>query len=190
MSNILENFYGVLFTPEKTFSEIKENPPLLHGFIIVILVSIISPLVNFEISNIVISFLGLIFSMIGAAFWGTVSWLFWGSFIEIIASVFKQSGKLKEFLTLSAFALIPWFFAAPLSMLKIGGIIGAFIGVTLSLVVWLWVTILSILAIMKAYNLSLGKVITLLIVPFFGGFIAFSWFIGFWSTLFDILHTT
>jgi hypothetical protein len=64
---------------------------------------------------------------------------------------------------------------------------GSILGIFLGLFVWLWVIVLTIKAIIKTYQLSFGRTLIFVIIPFIGGFLAFSWTIGFFSTLFQIL---
>jgi hypothetical protein len=188
MNDFLNNIYGILFSPKETFDKLIQNPPLFQGFILVLAVSIINPLMHIEIckSPECIFLVGLrIFS---SAFAGIVSWLFFASFIEIVASIFKQAGRIKEFLTSSAFALVPWIFIAPAELFKSAGILGDILGILLGLGIWLWVTVLVFMAVMKTYNLSFGRTIVLLTIPFFAGFLAFNWIVGFFVTLFNILQ--
>jgi len=188
MNNFLDNVYGVLFSPKESFDRLIINPSVFQGFIIVLIISIINPLINFDFCGSSKCLFLLGFQIFSAAFAGVVSWLFFASFIEIIASVFKQAGRIKEFLTLSAFALIPWIFIAPAELLKSAGILGNIFGILFGLGIWLWVTILTFIALIKTYNLSLGRTIVLLTIPFFAGFLAFNWIIGFFVTLFGILQ--
>ncbi|MDD3013340.1 MAG: YIP1 family protein [Candidatus Gastranaerophilales bacterium] len=188
MNDFLDNIYGVLFSPKETFDKLILNSPVLQGFIIVIFISIIGPLTNFEFCGSLKCLFLLGFKIFSSAFAGVISWFFFASFLEILASVFKQAGKIKEFLTLSAFALIPWIFIAPVGLFKSAGILGIIFGILLGLGIWLWVTALVILAVIKTYNLSIGRTVVLLTLPFFAGFLAFNWIIGFFVTLFNILR--
>jgi len=188
MNDFLDNIYGILFSPKETFDKLIQNPPIFQGFIIVLLVSIISPLVNFEFCESIKCIFLLGFKIFSSAFIGVVSWLFFASFIEIVASVFKQPGRIKEFLTLSAFALFPWVFIAPVELVKSAGILGNVFGILFGFVIWLWVTVLTFIAVMKTYSLSFGRTVILLTLPFFAGFLAFNWIVGFFVTLFNILR--
>lgn len=188
MNNFLDNVYGAIFSPKETFDKLIQNPQVFQGFIIVLVISIIGPLTGFKTCSGLKCLFLLGFQVFGAAFTGVVSWLFFASFLEIIASVFKHSGKIKEFLTVSAFALIPWLFIAPANLFKTAGILGGILGILLGLGVWLWVTVLVFLAVMKTYNLSFSRAVILLVIPFFAGFLASNWTIGFFVTLFHILQ--
>ncbi len=186
-TDFLDNFYGTLFSPGETFEKLKNEPSLIQGLLIIIFVSALGAIIKFELFDGAGNLLILAFSIFAAVVGGIISWLFFALFMEILANIFKQPGRIKSFLTLSAFALSPWVFLAPLTLLKSGGIFGAIFGVILGLLVWLWVVILIFTVIAKTYEFSFGRVLSILIIPFFGGIIAFHWFIGFFSTLIQIL---
>jgi len=187
MKNFFDNFYGILFNPSETFDRLKENPSLIQGFVIVAFISILSTLLQFSLNseqnNV---FFG--FNLFSASFLGLLSWLFFASFLEIIAGMFKKGGKTKIFLCLSAFALLPWIFLAPASLLKTGGILFQTLGILIGLASWLWSTLLTAYAIMKTYEISSQRVITFILIPFLGGFLSFYWFVGFFTTLFQIIQ--
>jgi len=186
MNKFFDNFYGVLFNPSETFDKLKENPNLIQGFIIVVFISILSPVLNFSVNSEQNS-LTQGFELINASFWGLLSWLFFASFLEVIAGMFKKGGKTKIFLCLSAFALLPWVFLAPASLFKTGGLLFKFLGIIAGLVCWLWSTILTAFAIMKTYDISPQRVITFMLIPFLGGILSFYWFFGFFMTLIQII---
>lgn len=187
MKDFLEKFYGVLISPDETFDLLKKNPSILQGFFIVLAISVTSPVTAFNQFDGARSIVWFALNIITAAFTGILSWMFFASFLDILASIFKQSGRIKEFLTLSAFALIPWLFIAPAELFKTAGIIGGIFGVLLELLIWLWATILIVLAISKTYEISFSRVIVLVVTTFLGGFLAFNWIAGFFSTLIQIL---
>ena len=187
MKNFFDNFYGVLFKPSETFDKLKENPQLIQGFIIVVFISILSPVLKFSINSEQNPFFQG-FELINASFWGLLSWLFFASFLEIIASIFKKGGKTKIFLCLSAFALLPWIFLAPASLFKTGGLLFKALGILIGLASWLWSTLLTAFAVMKTYDISAPRVITFILIPFFGGILGFYWFFGFFITLIQIIQ--
>lgn len=186
MNDFLDNFYGILFSPVITFDKLKENQPLFQSFLIILFVSILGSVLNFKPTTEGIIWLGL--GIIIKAFIGIISWLFLAFFLDIIASVFKNSGKIKAFLTLSAFALIPWMFLGPVELFKTGGILGHFLSILLGLAIWLWVIVLTVIAINKAYDLSFGRTLVLLLIPFLGGCLALYWTLGFFTTLSQLLN--
>jgi len=187
MSNFLDNVYGTLFCPDETFEKMRENPPIFQGFLIVILISILKPLLDLDLGDEKLGLLWFGVNMFNSIFFGVSSWLSFAFFLELVASIFGQAGKIKTFLTLFAFALMPWIFAAPIELFKIDGAFTKIIAMFLGLFIWLWVIVLVIVAIIKSYQLSFGRTLALIIVPFLGSFLVLYWFIGFFSTLFQIL---
>lgn len=187
MDKFFNNFYGVLFKPSETFDELKENPSLVQGAIIVVFVSILTPLLSFSFaSGEKAVFDGL--NLLNSAFGGVVSWLFFASFLEILAGIFKKGGKIKVFLCLSAFALTPWIFIAPATLFKTGGFLFKTVGILLGLASWLWSTLLTVLSVMKAYEISPARVITFILIPSLGGILSLYWFFGFFTTLIQIVQ--
>lgn len=189
MEKFLDNFYGVLFSPDKTFEKLRENPPLFQGFLIVLFISALAPILDFKGVYGPFELAWFVLSIFGAIFFGVSSWLSFGFFLELLASIFKQSGKIKEFLTLFAFALIPWIFLAPVELFKTDGVVGKLLGMFLGIFIWLWVIVLIIRAMMKAYNLSFGRVLMVIIVPIIGGFLTIYWLIVLFTTLIQLLKT-
>lgn len=187
MNNFLDNIYGVLFYPDETFDRLKENPPVSQGFFIVVIISAIGAFLNFSFLDESRSFIFLGLDIFGSIFSGILSWLFPAFFLEIVSSIFKQSGKLKTFLTLFGFSLVPWIFAGPAELLKTAGPAGKLIGVFLGLFIWLWVAVLVFKAIIKSYELSPGRGLILISIPFLGGFLALYLIVNFFSTLIQIL---
>ncbi len=186
--DFFENIYGTLFYPTKTFEELKQSPPILQALGIVIAISILKPLINSSFPD--NSNLGwFIYGLFSAGISGIIKWVFFAAFVEALASIFKKGGNFKKFLTLSAFALIPWIFIGPVALLKTGGIFASLIGILFGLTIWIWATVLTVFAAMKAYEISSGRVLILIAVPFIGVIIFLSWVAGFFSTLFQILTT-
>lgn len=186
MSRFLDNFYGVLFNPRETFDNLKENPSLVQSFMIVFFISMLNSVLKFSFDSgyNLFSFLSQI---MGSSFWGLLSWLFFAAFFELLAGIFKKGEKMKIFLCLSAFALLPWIFIAPASLFKTGEVLSKAIGILMGLCVWLWSTVLMALAIMKTYEISPARLITFILIPSFGGILSACWFVGFFTTLFNIV---
>ena len=187
-NDLLEDIYGALFSPRETFEKLRENPPMLEALGIVIAVSVLNPLISSTLAG-GQSLNWLVFNLFNAAFAGVIKWVFFAAFVEGLAAIFKKGGKerFKAFLALSGFALLPWIFLGPITLLKTGGIFFTLIGVLAGIAVWVWTTILTIFAAMKAYNISSGRILLLLAVPFIGGIIFFNWIVGFFSTLTRLL---
>jgi len=183
----LDNFYDVLFVPEHAFDDLNNNPNVKQGLRIVVFISILSYLLHMKFPSDIGAIALTTFRILALSFSGIISWIIFAAFLEMVAAIFKKNGKLKELLTLTAFALAPWIFLAPIELFRTTNFISNFVGILLSLIVWLWTTVLIVVSVMKAYNLSLGRTLVLLVLPFAGGIIAFNWIVGFFATLGGIL---
>jgi len=185
-NNFLEDVYGVLFAPKEAYERLLQNLPILEALGIVVFVSLLKPLTNVSFVGQHIT-AGFIFSLFGAAISGIIKWVFFATFIEFVASVFRKGGRLKAFLTLTGFALLPWVFIGPVELLKSGGMLFSLIGVLFGIVIWAWTTVLTVFAAMKAYDITSGRILVLFSLPFLGGIIFINWIIGFFTTLAGIL---
>jgi len=187
-NDFFEDVYGVLFCPKETFGRLRQNPPIIEALAIVVAVSVLSPLINASFTD-VQSLNWFVFSLFSVSFTGIIKWVFFAAFVEGLASIFKKGGKdkFKALLALSGFALLPWLFIAPVTLLKTGGILFSLLGVLAGIAIWIWTTILTIFAAMKVYDISSGRILLLLAVPFIGGIVFFNWIIGFFTTLTKLL---
>ena len=111
------------------------------------------------------------------------AWLLAAMFFEFLAKPFDKSGNLKTFLKLSAYALVPAIFAAPVSLLKGLGYVGHFFGVVGELMVYLWVVYLTLKALQISYNLKFSRVLFLISVPLISWIMLFFWLIGFFADM-------
>ena len=181
-NNFLNNFYGTLFTPEKTFEEIKQTKPMVTAIIIVILISVLKVFLYSEPMTSANSFLygsNLVF----ASFSGIVSWLFFAGFFELIAKIFNRGSRYKTLLVLSAFAMLPWIFLGPVEIYKMIDTSGAAGGMFLGLLVFIWVISLQIYAILKTYELNIGKTVLFILIPFLGWLVFLNLIINFFNTI-------
>ncbi|MFA6989132.1 MAG: hypothetical protein WC197_03585, partial [Candidatus Gastranaerophilaceae bacterium] len=96
---------------------------------------------------------------------------------------FDRGGRYKTFLILSSYALLPWIFLGPVEMYKMIDPSGTAGGMFLGLLVWIWVLSLQIYALLKTYELSIGKTILLILIPFLGWFVFLNWLVIFLATL-------
>lgn len=187
--NYLDNFYGVLFSPKKTFDELKANKTVVQALINVILISLLFNLLDVGSSLTDIkSIVFFSFKLIGSAIGALISWLIFGVFFESIAYIFSQSGKLKEILTLTGFSITPWFLIGPFKLLHSAGIFLGVMSVYFQFALWIWVSILLFISVMKVYELTFSRTVLIFLVPLIG-FIMFSnWFVYFFSTMSKILN--
>lgn len=185
-NSLLENAYGSIFHPTSTFEKMSEieKPPVLQAFIILVLISIIEAITSFSGTNI-IAFGLITFAYI---FIAVISWFFVGAILDFFYSTFSRSHRLDHILTVTAFSLLPWLLIAPIDLYKHAGIMGIAVAIVLSLLVWVWTVVLFVLALTKVLQISIGRTILLLLMPFLGTIIALSWLSGFISNLMSITN--
>lgn len=184
-TSFLENFYGTVFEPKVTFDRLKENQPIGQSLSIVLLIGCIKPLVDFWTNaNIPMLGVSLFFSAVGSV----ISWLVLAFFFNLLSSAFTGKTLFREFLSLSAFALLPWIFIGPVELLKTAGDAGHLFGSLLGMAVWVWTLSLLVLAVMKTYSMSVSRAIMIFMIPIIAEIVAFGWIVSFVSTLAGIFN--
>lgn len=183
--NFLSNIYGTLFNPVNTFEKLKnvEHPPVFEAFWVLVIVSVLGCLNSYTYNN--VFFLGL--SVVTYTLFALVSWVLFASILDTLFSISSKISKFDILLTLTGFSLLPWLLMGPIGLFKTVGIVGILISITISVIIWIWATILFIFAVSITYELSIGKVLLLIIMPFLGFLITLSWFAGFISNIVSIL---
>lgn len=184
--DIFENIYGTLFDTDKTFSRLSEAPNIKQSALIIVCISTLTVLTQFNYSSNILNLFWLLSSLLGSIVGGIVSWIVLAGFFEFITGIFDRNGKFQQFLTLSAFSFLPWIFILPFELLKEQSYLGAFFGIIFEICIWIWCFKLLIYAVAKSYELTLTKAVCLLIIPFFAIIIAFSGISNFFGTLFNI----
>jgi len=175
-TTFLSKIYGMFVSPFATLKELKdfEEPPVFEAFSIVVIVSIIGCLNQYEGTSLILLPLSLITYVIVAL----VSWVFVSAIIDALAAVFAKKQNFDTLMVLTAFSLVPWMLMGPIEMFKTSGaegfgIIGCLIAIVLFVLLWFWTTILFLSAVSKAYDFSGGKTLLLSIMPFLGSIISF-----------------
>lgn len=191
-STFLSKIYGMFVNPFETMDNLKklEEPPVFEAFSVVVAISIIGGLNQYEGNSLVL----LPFSLITYVIFSLVSWVFVAAIIDGLATVFAKKQNFDVLMVLTAFSLVPWIFMGPIEMFKSAGfegigIIGYLLGIILAVFLWFWTTVLFLSAVSKAYDFSGGKALLLTIMPFLGSIIAFFWFVGFITNFINILQT-
>jgi hypothetical protein len=194
-NHFLQVFYGILFHPVQEFERIRDeaagekNLLLLYGILFVLVMSGLSPLLRYMGgSSSAGDLLGLMFQVPLQAVAGLVMWGVMGSVISLLAYAFSGNSRFQNFLILSAFATVPWLLMVPLALIKQSlGLPGVFLGTTAGMVVWLWTVLLFALAVGVTYQLSLERVLIVLVMPFLMVGLSFLWLLGFFLNLFRLV---
>lgn len=99
LGSFLDRLYGTLFIPKATFEQLKANPSLVQGVVVIALVNMLETLRLDQFS---------IFRIIWSVISGIIGWLFFTFLLKQLAGVFqKHHIKLVELLTLTGFASLP-----------------------------------------------------------------------------------
>jgi hypothetical protein len=177
----LDIIYNVLVSPSQEFRVISKGPVpkdtlFAYATLIVFLVSgvgaLYSPFVN--------STDGLVLRVMFSCISGLIFWIFTGSVFSMAAYVFGERGRPQTILILTAYATLPWIFL-PIIMLFKGflGAIGHSIAIFALLGLWLWSSVLFLIALKATYNLSLERIILVACLPILMTFLGLAWFGGF-----------
>lgn len=182
----LDIFYNILFHPAQEFKVVAIGPVpkdllLAYSAIIVIVVSAIgvvyTPMASATTE-------GITFHMLLAGFSGIVFWVVSGSIFALTSYIFCQRGRPMTLLILTGYATLPWLFL-PVTMLfkDVLGSIGNTIAIMGALGLWLWTTVLYLMALKYTYSLSLERVFLAASLPLLMSFLGVSWVGGFFFNL-------
>ena len=176
--NIFSNFFDIIFSPTVAFNELKDlKPHKLPILVIFIVASIISATNN--------NFAG--FSSLVATFSFTlIGLIIYTFYIDVMAKMFNLESQFSRMFTLSAFSLLPWIFLAPVKLLNCDIFILALLSGFLSFGICIWVIVLQVLAISRAYNTPSNCAVIAIFLPFFGFCMFISSFTNFISQLINI----
>jgi Yip1 domain len=129
-----------------------------------------------------------LFSAAFAGLTGMGIWLLTGLTFASIAYCFRSQGKPLLLLTLTGYAVLPWLFLGPLFLLRNTlGVVGELVHVTGLILLWVWSTVLFLLALQKTYNLSMDRVLLMGLVPVLAGTLGWVWLFQVFSSLLTVL---
>ncbi|HWI54071.1 MAG TPA: Yip1 family protein [Desulfobacteria bacterium] len=177
---VFELIYGVLFNPVRTFRSIADDPPVFHGFLIFILVLIITSLVNIllpqdlaemppELAG-VASQAGPSIVIVGAIM-TTVLWFVQAGVLQVIAELLGGRGKAVGVLTVLALAGIPGLLMVPF---RVAGYFlaesfaGSFLTIAGALLTYVWWVVLLVLGLRETQRFSTLKAVAAIIAPIVG----------------------
>ncbi len=178
MNNIAANVYNVILHPKETFEELKANPDISSAIIIMSFVTFFIYTLNYDFYPEGFSIFAYLFSSLFVVINGLIWWLLLGVFFEMAAKIFDKSGHLQTYLCISAYAVLPLIFLAPLNLLKYSGGLGYFFSVIFELLLYFWVIYLFAKTLQIAYDLTFSRVIMLIFLPFAGSVVALHWAMG------------
>ena len=138
---------------------------------------------NFKIPNNSSLFLALFEHVLTFSTFAIIKWIFLGLIVELLSNVFARGGHLKEFLTLTSFAMLPMIFLAPAELFKTAGGVGYIIGALIEIYVFIRVFYLYLKSAQLAYSLNLAQALILFCIPFGMSILAIAWIIGFFQKM-------
>ena len=183
MKDFLAIFYNIIFHNDDILLKIKNEVSFEKAVLVSFFMFTFLAFLNFKEevnTNFLYDFLP---HFIVFAFWGVVRWVTLGWILELVSKINNKDGHLKEFLTLSAFSLLPLLFLAPLQLFKVNGGILYFFAAIMEAYIFIRVFCLYFKSAQIAYNLSLKQTLILFCLPFIMFFVVVSWTIGFFEKL-------
>ena len=160
LGTFLDRLYGTLFLPQVTFEQLKTNPNFVQAAIVIASVNTLETL---RIDQ-VVSF-RIIWSVIS----GIIGWLFFTFLLKQLANVFQKNVEMRELLTLTGFASLPWLFMAPALSLSPRFRVIAAIAVIIWFIVW------QVWSASVALGIKIWKTLAIVPLAIFGGMVALIW---------------
>lgn len=165
----LEAFYGILFSPKKTFEALNQE----DGFTIVIYGMLAVFLSNF--GKIDPENFGL-FSIIGVEFIGFITWFFMGLLVFFFSTVFKTpNNNFARLLGFTGFSSLPILLLTPIALINnINPNIYSFF----QCIIGIWAFILYWISLAKSFQLETWRVLLMAIIPFLLGIFLFTFLLA------------
>ena len=177
--NVLDQLYGILFHPIRTFSHVVDTPSskldsrLILALSIVLVVSLFNALsVSVHASQwvlFVLTPMNMAYSVFG--------WIVTGLIFATGCYAYTKRFDLVTLMILSAYAIFPWILMPVIFMWQwsVPGIIGSVLSFLGTFGLFLWTSFLFLLAVKKAYDLNIPRLIALGTLPFLMGLLGFAW---------------
>ncbi|MGI5879668.1 MAG: YIP1 family protein [Syntrophomonadaceae bacterium] len=167
----IDSVYGVLFDPVNTFRYLKDHKP--YGQAILLLVLVLTITVVFQTAQLKNNAAimpeefgeGILVITIMSAVMSVLSIFFLSGFVSLLSEIFWEKANAGGVLTNTCFASLPSVLAPPLGYAAtITGL--EWIGIILSLFIAVWVFILQLLGVREALEISTGRAVLLMFMPF------------------------
>ncbi len=160
LGTFIDRLYGTLFLPKETFAQIKANPAVAQGVILIASVNLLEVLRLNQSS---------LWMILGAIISGLVGWIFFTFLLQQLAGVFQKKVDLDALLTLTGFASLPWIFMAPaLSLPSRFRVIAA-------IAVMIWFVIWQVWSASIALEVKSWKTLAIVPLAIAGGVVALIW---------------
>jgi Yip1 domain len=160
LGTFLDRLYGTLFLPQVTFEQLKANPSFVQAAIVIASVNILETLRLDQFA---------IYRIIWSVVSGFIGWVFFTFLLKQLANVFQKKIKMRELLTLTGFASLPWLFMGPALSLPPQSRILAAIAVLIWFIVW------QVWSASVALGVKIWKTLAIVPLAIFGGIVALIW---------------
>lgn len=160
LGTFLDRLYGTLFLPQVTFEQLKANPNFVQAAIVIALVNILETLRLDQFA---------IYRILWSVISGVIGWLFFTFLLKQLANVFQKKLEMRELLTLTGFASLPWLFMAPALSLSPQFRVLAAIAVLIWFIVW------QVWSASVAIGIKIWKTLAIVPLAIFGGIVALIW---------------
>ena len=176
--NIFSNFFDIIFSPTVAFNELKDLKPHKLPILVIFIVACFLSATNANFSG---------FSSLVSTFSFTlIGLIIYSFYIDVMAKLFNLESKLSRMFTLSAFSLLPWIFLAPIKLLNCDIFLLSLLSGFLNFGIYIWVIVLQVLAISRAYDTPSNCAVIAVFLPFFGFLIFMGNFVDFISQMINI----
>ncbi len=160
LGTFLDRLYGTLFLPQMTFEQLKTNPNFVQAAIVIALVNILETLRLNQFA---------IYRTLWSVVSGFIGWVFFTFLLKQLANIFQKKIEMRELLTLTGFASLPWLFMAPALSLPPQSRILAAIAVMIWFIVW------QVWSASVALGIKIWKTLAIVPLAIFGGIVALIW---------------
>ncbi len=158
----LESIYGVLFLPQATFAALRDRPAPVEAGAIVVLANLLEGL---RLGD------GAAYVLLGALL-GVAGWIALCYVLVRLAAAFDREVALPVLLTLTGYASVPWLTIGPALSLPDE------LGTLAAIAVGIWFVVWQVRAAAAAFGVGALRVLSLIPLAMFGGYIAIVWLVN------------
>jgi len=160
IGTFLDRLYGTLFLPQVTFEQLGTNPNFVQAAIVIASVNTLETLRLDQVVS---------YRVIWSVVSGIIGWLFFTFLLKQLANVFQKNVEMRELLTLTGFASLPWLFMAPALSLP------PRLRFFAAILVMIWFIIWQVWSASVAMGIKIWKTLAIVPLAIFGGIVALIW---------------
>ncbi|MFM7601397.1 MAG: Yip1 family protein [Pseudanabaena sp.] len=160
IGTFLDRLYGTLFLPQVTFEQLGTNPNFVQAAIVIASVNTLETLRLDQVVS---------YRVIWSVVSGIIGWLFFTFLLKQLANVFQKNVEMRELLTLTGFASLPWLFMAPALSLP------PRLRFFAAILVMIWFIIWQVWSASVAMGIKIWKTLAIVPLAIFGGIVTLIW---------------